>query len=148
MNDLDEVTGLIREHAGTKYRKTLTCAQDAADAVASVSAPAAPRQPWEANVALLTGIEVVVIGGYVPGRWKMTRHDHCDVIGGDGIDQAMIVTHKDCAVLGEGVLDHCSRCDAVAVRRTGDLCLACGPDVPLCQPCYDLHAGEIKDGEV
>ncbi|MCW2929993.1 MAG: hypothetical protein JWM19_955 [Actinomycetia bacterium] len=105
MNELDKVAGLIREHAGTMYRKTLTCAQDVAYAVASMALPVAPRLPWETEISSLTGIEVVVIGGYEPGQWKMTRHDHCDVIGGEDIGQAMIVSHKECTVLGEGVLE-------------------------------------------
>jgi hypothetical protein len=28
------------------------------------------------------------------------RHDHCEVIGGENREQAMLVTHGECTVLG------------------------------------------------
>jgi hypothetical protein len=98
--DTGLIAGLIREHSGTKYQKVLTCAQDVADALADVSTPAPPRMPWEADLTFLTGINVVVSPDAAPGTWQLLRHDHCEVIGGETPDQAMIVTHRDCTVLG------------------------------------------------
>lgn len=101
MTDTDRLTGLIKEHYGTKYQKVLQCAQDIWDALKETSAPAEPRRPWEPDLTFLTGINITVIPSYAPGRWKLVRHDHCEVIGGETIDQAMIVTHEDCTILAE-----------------------------------------------
>lgn len=90
--------GLIREHSWTKYGKVLLCAQDVwADVKASVP-PAPPRMPWEVDLDLF-GIQVNVIDSYEPGRWRVVRHDHCQVIGGETQEQAMLVTHEGCTVL-------------------------------------------------
>jgi hypothetical protein len=100
-DDTGLIAGLIKEHSGTKCQKVLTCAQDVADALAHISTPTPPRLPWEPDLAALTGIDVVVSPDAAPGTWRLLRHDHCDVIGGETPDQAMIVTHRNCTVLGE-----------------------------------------------
>ena len=92
--------GLLKEHSGTRHRKVLCCAQDVWDEVRMASALAAPRQPWEPDLRSLTAVEVTVAEHYEPGRWKMIRHDHCLVTGGETQEQAMLVTHKECTVLG------------------------------------------------
>jgi len=45
--------------------------------------------------------EVQVVPWYEPGQWKLTRHDSCDVVGGKTIEDAVIVSHKNCTVLAE-----------------------------------------------
>jgi hypothetical protein len=45
--------------------------------------------------------EVQVIPHYEPGQWKLTRHDACEVTGGETIGQAVIVSHRDCTVIAE-----------------------------------------------
>ena len=92
--------GLIKEHSGTRHLKVLCCAQDVWDEIRMASVPAAPRQPWEPNLHFLTAVEVTVAEHYEPGQWKMIRHDHCLVTGGDEPGQAMLVTHEECTVLG------------------------------------------------
>jgi DNA-binding MarR family transcriptional regulator len=92
--------GLIKEHSGTRHLKVLHCAQDVWDEVRLASVPAVPRQPWEPDLRFFTAIEVTVAEHYEPGRWKMIRHDHCQVIGGENQEQAMLVTHEECTVLG------------------------------------------------
>jgi DNA-binding Lrp family transcriptional regulator len=92
--------GLIKEHSGTRHLKELWCARDVWDEVRMASVPAAPRMPWEPDLHSLTAVEVHLAEHYEPGRWKMIRHDHCLVIGGDEPGQAMLVTHLECTVLG------------------------------------------------
>jgi predicted ArsR family transcriptional regulator len=92
--------GLIKEHSGTRHLKVLHCAQDVWDEIRVASAPAAPRMPWETDLRSLTAVEVTVAEHYEPGRWKMIRHDHCQVTGGETQEQAMLVTHEGCTVLG------------------------------------------------
>jgi hypothetical protein len=45
--------------------------------------------------------EVQVIPHYEPGQWKLTLHNACDVTGGYTIEDAVIVSHENCTVLGE-----------------------------------------------
>lgn len=101
MNDIGIITGLIKEHYGTKHAKVLLCARDVANALADVSTPGPHRMPWEPDLASLIGINIVVNPDAAPGTWRLIRHDHCDVIGGDLPEQSMIVTHRNCTVLGE-----------------------------------------------
>lgn len=96
----DRLIGLISRHSGTKHLKVLNCAQDVWDEIRMTVPPAPPRQPWEFDLHSLTAIEVSVAEHYEPGRWKMIRHDHCQVIGGETEEQAMLVTHDECTVLG------------------------------------------------
>ena len=101
MTDISIITGLIREHSVTKYRKTLLCAQDVAGELAEASVPARPRMPWEVDLAPLTGIEVVVSPDSAPGTWRLTQHDHCEVTGSEMPERSRIVTHENCTVLAE-----------------------------------------------
>lgn len=93
--------GLIKEHSWTKYGKVLLCARDVWEDIQRSSDQVPQRMPWEADLSFFTGVQVTVIDSYEPGRWKMIRHDHCEVIGGETPDQAMIVTHERCTILGE-----------------------------------------------
>jgi DNA-binding transcriptional ArsR family regulator len=97
----DRLLGLIQRHSGTRYLKILNCAQDVWAEIRLTAPPAQPRLPWDFDLHSLTAIEVHVAEHYDPGRWKMTRHDHCQVIGGETREQAILVTHDDCTVLGE-----------------------------------------------
>jgi hypothetical protein len=45
--------------------------------------------------------ELQVVPHYEPGQWKLTRHDACDVTGGRTIDEALIVSHRNCTVIAE-----------------------------------------------
>jgi predicted ArsR family transcriptional regulator len=92
--------GLIKEHSGTRHLKVLCCAQDVWDEIRMASAPAPARRPWEPDLHSLTAVEVTVAEHYEPGQWKMIRHDHCQVTGGETQEQAMLVTHLECTVLG------------------------------------------------
>lgn len=92
--------GLLKEHSGTRHLKVLYCAQDVWEEVRLASIPAAPRRPWEPDLRSLTAVEVTMAKHYEPGQWKMIRHDHCLVIGGETQEQAMLVTHDGCTVLG------------------------------------------------
>ena len=86
----EEAEALARliDAEGTEHHVLLTCAEDVAGELAEV--------PWENPVA-----EIQVIYHYDPGQWKLTRHDSCDVIGGETIDQAIIVSHRDCTVIAQ-----------------------------------------------
>lgn len=68
---------------------TLTCAQDVFGELQEFALPEEPE------------IQVMAVGHYEPGQWKLVRHDSCDVIGGQTIDEALIVSHGNCTVLGE-----------------------------------------------
>jgi len=95
--ELEPVLALLREHYGTPCHKVLTCAQDVCDALAAASAHVpARRHSWE----FLFGVAVIVSPDSPPGTWKMTRHDHCDVTGGEREEDAVMVTHRDCTILG------------------------------------------------
>lgn len=100
-----EISGLIAGWGADGSHLTLTCAQDVADALAWVSQPRPPRDPCDfyalGTVGSFTGAGVIVIDRYEPGQWKLVRHDSCDVIGGHSIEDAIIVSHKNCTVLGE-----------------------------------------------
>lgn len=93
---MEQVTALLTEHAPLPGRKTLYCSQDVADGLFLHGAPGGADQ-----LCVLMGIDVAVIPSYGPGKWKLVRHDHCDVTGGYGTGDAMIVNHDSCTVLGE-----------------------------------------------
>jgi DNA-binding Lrp family transcriptional regulator len=94
------VLGLIREHSGTRHLKVLWCARDVWEEIQLASVAAAPPMPWEPDLRSLMAIQVTVAEHYEPGQWKMIRHDHCQVTGGEIPGQAMLVTHEGCTVLG------------------------------------------------
>lgn len=96
----DRLIGLIKRHSGTRHLKVLHCAQDVWDEIRLTTPPAPPANPWEPDLSFFTAIQVQMAEHYEPGRWKMIRHDHCQVIGGETQEQAMLVTHDECTVLG------------------------------------------------
>lgn len=98
---MEDLIALLNAHAGTPCRKVLVCARDVWETLSAAGAPVAIVQPWEFDVSELTGIGVIVGKGYEPGRWKLIRHDKCEVIGGETVDQALIVHHEGCAVIAE-----------------------------------------------
>ena len=93
-----------------RCRKTITCAPDVEEWVRanSVERP----DPWDflvmegdvRRLVSLMGFEVHVHPDYQPGQWKMTKHDHCQVID-QGPDAATaeryIVSHEQCTVMDE-----------------------------------------------
>jgi len=83
--------------------KTVSCAQDVSDALlARCRQPGHPQVTmvtWGRELVSLFAVPVLVIPGYEPGRWKFTKHDHCEVAGGP--DEAAIVIHDDCTVIDE-----------------------------------------------
>jgi hypothetical protein len=85
--EAEELAALIGGWGAGGSDLTLTCAQDVFGELQEVPLSAEP--------------EILVIPHYEPGQWKLVRHDSCDVIGGETIDQALIVSHENCTVLGE-----------------------------------------------
>lgn len=83
----EALAGLIDGWGADGSDLTLTCAQDVMFELGEVSYSAEP--------------EILVIPHYEPGQWKLTRHDACDVTGGYTIEDAVIISHKNCTVLGE-----------------------------------------------
>jgi hypothetical protein len=98
-DDTGLIAGLIRK-AGPAHRKQLYAAPDVCRALQALVEgdwrDVSPDVP--ARVAL--GISVIMMDHYGHGRWKLIQHDHCSQIGGETIDQAMIITHERCTVLG------------------------------------------------
>lgn len=86
--EAEELAELVNSWNGSAV--TLTCAADVMHELEE-AAQLDGREPPE----------VQVIQHYEPGQWKLTLHNACDVIGGETIDQAVIVSHKNCAILGE-----------------------------------------------
>lgn len=84
-----ELAGLIAGWAADGSALELLCAQDVFGELQEFELPEEPE------------IQVMVPAHYEPGQWKLMRHDACDVIGGETIDQALIISHKNCTVLGE-----------------------------------------------
>ena len=83
-----EEIGRLIDAEGPECYVRLVCAEDVAGELAEV--------PWENPVA-----EVYVSPHYEPGQWKLTRHDACDVTGGETIEQAMIVSHRKCTLIAQ-----------------------------------------------
>lgn len=98
---MEDLISLLNTHAGTPHRTVLVCAQGVWEKLKASGAPVAICHPWEFDVSELTGTGVIIAKGYEPGRWKLIRHDKCEVIGGETIDQALIVHHEGCAVIAE-----------------------------------------------
>lgn len=63
--------------------------------------PDSPWRPWKPGVAELAGIEVRIVPSYRPGQWKLIRHDHCAVTGGDVPGRPLALSHESCTVLAE-----------------------------------------------
>jgi hypothetical protein len=84
--EAEALAGLIDGWGADGSPLTLTCAEDVMHELDEVVYSAEP--------------EILVIPHYEPGQWKLTRHDACTVIGGETIDQALIVSHENCTVLG------------------------------------------------
>jgi len=87
--EAEELVSLVAGWAADGSPLTLTCAQDVFGEL------------QEFDLTEAAEVQVMAIEQYEPGQWKLVRHDSCDVIGGATIDQALIVSHKDCTVLGE-----------------------------------------------
>lgn len=105
---MEELIALIKG-CGFRYSKVLTCARDVFDALGDASAPPPPPvMPWKFNVAAFTGINVIISPDAAPGTWRLVQHDHCEVIESRRTGQEMIVTHRNCTILGE----HPERADA------------------------------------
>ncbi len=98
---ISELVALVRASLGDGQRE-LQCAPDVCRAL--------PRSPLEGyrNVSpdipasMALGIRVTMMDHYEPGRWRLIRHDRCDVIGGFDLGQAVMITHEHCTVLREG----------------------------------------------
>jgi DNA-binding MarR family transcriptional regulator len=91
---------LIERHYWTPFGKVLYCAQDVWDGILLDWPARKARQPPEPDGHALMAIEVHVAEHYEPGQWKMIRHDRCQVTGGETPEQAVLVTHEECTVLG------------------------------------------------
>jgi hypothetical protein len=85
--EAEELAGLIAGWTADGSPVTLTCAQDVFGELQETS--------------LLAGTDVQVMTHYEPGQWKLMRHDSCTVLGGETIDQALIISHESCTILGE-----------------------------------------------
>jgi hypothetical protein len=83
----DELARLLREWGRAGAPLVLTCAEDVFCELQEFPLPEEPE------------IQVLATGRYDPGQWKLTRHDSCLVLGGETIEQAVIVTHPFCAVI-------------------------------------------------
>jgi hypothetical protein len=86
--EAEELAALVSLWNGSAV--TLTCAADVMHELEEVAQLDNGEPP-----------EVQVIPHYEPGQWKLTRHDACDVIGGYTIEDAVIVSHRNCTVLRE-----------------------------------------------
>jgi DNA-binding transcriptional ArsR family regulator len=146
--------GLMAEECWKSGRRALLCARDVCDeiALALPVRPGSPFAPWMPGASVFVGIDVTVIDAYEPGRWKLVLHDGCEVIGGSTPGEAMIVTHRRCAVLADSAEEApdpesllCDRCKLLpGILQVRMICGDCD-DVKLCQPCYELHAREKFD---
>lgn len=88
--------------------KTLSCAQDVSDALLARSREArdAPETlvTWGDELVSLLSIPVTVVRDYEPGRWKLVKHDRCEVVPGgdpDGPVSGFRVVHDGCTVIDE-----------------------------------------------
>lgn len=101
MSHLEVINGLIRKYAFLPHRKTLDCAPALWEELKAALPQAESRAPWEPDLTWLTGVEVHLDPACEPGWWKLTRHDACEVTGGDDTDMPMAVSHEHCTVLAE-----------------------------------------------
>jgi hypothetical protein len=85
--EAEELAALITRWAAGGVALELACGQDVFGEIQEFELPDSPE------------IDILVPAHYESGQWKLVRHDACDVIGGETIDQAVIVTHRDCTVL-------------------------------------------------
>lgn len=83
--EAEALVSLVNGWAQDGSPLTLTCAQDVFGEIQ--------------EFPVSDEINVQVIPHYEPGQWKLTRHDACDVTGGYTIEDAVIISHKNCTVL-------------------------------------------------
>jgi hypothetical protein len=91
--EAEALTAFVLEHQPGMHYQVLSGALDVTAALAELQG-----KPDTGNVGLTY---VTTRLAKQPGWWKLTLHDACDVIGGETIDQAIIVSYKNCTVLGE-----------------------------------------------
>lgn len=84
--EAEELAGTVNGYAEAGAYVVLTCAEDVFGELNETSVRA--------------DAEVQVVPHYESGQWKLTLHDACDVVGGETIDQAVIVSHANCTVIG------------------------------------------------
>jgi hypothetical protein len=103
ISELEKLISLMAKvkEAQVSGRCELRCAPDVCRALASPASGDYRDVSPDVPASLVTGIVVVMMDHYDRGRWKLVRHDRCSVIGGETIEQAIIVGHDDCTVLGE-----------------------------------------------
>jgi hypothetical protein len=87
--EAEELAALITAWAAGGVALELVCGQDVFGELQEFDLPEDPE------------IDILVPVHYEHGQWKLVRHDACDVIGGETIDQAVIVTHRRCTILGQ-----------------------------------------------
>lgn len=145
---MDNLARLLEEHAADTCRAVLVCAPDVWEAVRKSGAPAGIIEPLEWDVRELTQVGVIIAHGYEPGRWKLIRHDHCSGPAEPTLLGSMVVQHGECTIVARWPEPaECSRCSGLTdePRQASELCAECGPDTPLCPPCYAEHAREVVD---
>lgn len=85
--EAEALAALVDDWMKNEVPVTLTCAEDVLGELNEV-----PLRP---------DADVLTVSWYSLGQWKLTRHDSCDVTGGETIDQAVTVTHRRCDVLAQ-----------------------------------------------
>lgn len=98
---MEDLIDLLCACSGTPCRKVLVCARDVWEEMRAAGAPAALVQPLEFDIRELTCAAVIIAPGYATGRWKLILHDRCRATGGRTLLGLVIVSHRDCTVLGE-----------------------------------------------
>lgn len=101
---MEDLIALLCACSGTPCRKVLVCAQDVWEEMQAAGAPAVLVQPLEFDIRELTSAGVIIAPGYGPGRWKLILHDRCRIAGGRTLLGSVVVSHRDCTVLGENGL--------------------------------------------
>lgn len=83
--EAEELAGTVNGWMAEAAPVRLTCADDVFGELQETSVRA--------------DADVMVVSHYEPGEWKLTLHNACDVIGGETIEQAVIVSHQHCPVV-------------------------------------------------
>lgn len=101
-DDLVPLTVLLMQHGHSLMRTDITCARDVHDELAREYAqPAGEFLRIPHGQASLTGVDVIALDDLEPGRWTMTRHDNCEFERVGMHRETMVVSHKNCTILGE-----------------------------------------------
>ena len=96
---LDELRYLLTAAARTPGRKDFRCAADVVDALSEAIPAAEPVPPGQPSLALLMGVSIIRESAFEPGRFRMVRHDRCDVDV-----EARTVSHGRCPVIADGIV--------------------------------------------